>query len=343
LSKGSASAPLDAAGTFSTALRAASKVVEKLLQMSSIFRLVNVLSLIAVLSFGIMSESRAYDISGDCGQGKVACGTSCVDAGETCYFYDDNGRVKEIVSSSSHSRWDSQNEPGLINRTVLYYDDEGKLTGGRQYASGSVNYDNIELTIHSTDDGFLLTPNTSGSGYTLVLDNSGRVLRDGYQTAQPYGYDEVKSYTYDNDGNMTSQTNVSCSGSRSGTYDTGISSSNSNCATSGSPQAYTYVKEEDENIVAVKFGDQIVAKYGYSDGYLAKQKGIQSDKKCSAAGNCTSCYSGLLQGGKCVASCGASFRLNDGECDRIRYTPAEAAQYLKDTDNEIIMTFKVNR
>ena len=51
----------------------------------------------------------------------------------------------------------------------------------------------------------------------------------------------------------------------------------------------------------------------------------------------------VLQGGKCVSTCGASFRLNDGECDRIRYTPAEAAQYLKDTDNEIIMTFKVNR
>ena len=51
----------------------------------------------------------------------------------------------------------------------------------------------------------------------------------------------------------------------------------------------------------------------------------------------------VLQGKECVASCGSSFRLNDGECDRIRYTPAEAAQYLKDTDNEIIMTFKVNR
>ena len=51
----------------------------------------------------------------------------------------------------------------------------------------------------------------------------------------------------------------------------------------------------------------------------------------------------VLQGKECVSSCGASFRLNDGECDRIRYTPAEAAQYLKDTDNEIIMTFKVNR
>ena len=51
----------------------------------------------------------------------------------------------------------------------------------------------------------------------------------------------------------------------------------------------------------------------------------------------------VLQGKSCVAECGSSFRLNDGECDRIRYTPAEAAQYLKDTDNTIIMTFKVNR
>ena len=50
----------------------------------------------------------------------------------------------------------------------------------------------------------------------------------------------------------------------------------------------------------------------------------------------------LTLSAKC-ASCGASFKLNDGECDRIRYTPAEAAKVLKDTDNEIIMTFKVNK
>ena len=44
------------------------------------------------------------------------------------------------------------------------------------------------------------------------------------------------------------------------------------------------------------------------------------------------------------ASCGENFRLNDGECDRIRYTPADAAKVLRDgNDNELIMTFKVNR
>ena len=52
--------------------------------------------------------------------------------------------------------------------------------------------------------------------------------------------------------------------------------------------------------------------------------------KMGATG-CTKCKTG-------------NFRLNDGECDRLRYTPAEAAEVLHDgSDNTIIMTFKVNR
>ena len=48
----------------------------------------------------------------------------------------------------------------------------------------------------------------------------------------------------------------------------------------------------------------------------------------------------VLQEGKCVTSCGENFKLNDGECDRIRYTPAEAAPLLNDDDNFVILTFK---
>ncbi len=57
---------------------------------------------------------------------------------------------------------------------------------------------------------------------------------------------------------------------------------------------------------------------------------------------CTECNSGLFkQDGDCVSSCGASFKLNDGECDRIRYTPAEAAQVLHDDNtNSVTITFK---
>ena len=59
LSKGSANKPLTAVGTLTSLLCNSAKVVEKLLQMSPIFRLVNVFGLVAVLSFTIITESSA--------------------------------------------------------------------------------------------------------------------------------------------------------------------------------------------------------------------------------------------------------------------------------------------
>ncbi|MBR3501712.1 MAG: leucine-rich repeat protein [Alphaproteobacteria bacterium] len=78
---------------------------------------------------------------------------------------------------------------------------------------------------------------------------------------------------------------------------------------------------------------------GCETGYYKKDGGC-----VAATDGCGDGY--LKKGTSCISAaqgCGSSFRLNDGECDRIRYTPAEAAEVLKDTDNEIIMTFKVNR
>ena len=53
----------------------------------------------------------------------------------------------------------------------------------------------------------------------------------------------------------------------------------------------------------------------------------------------------LRKENECVASsqgCGANFRLNDGECDRLRYTPAEAAEVLtNDNNNSVTITFKI--
>ncbi len=52
----------------------------------------------------------------------------------------------------------------------------------------------------------------------------------------------------------------------------------------------------------------------------------------------------LRKENECVAAsqgCGANFRLNDGECDRLRYTPAEAAKVLTDdNNNSVTITFK---
>ena len=82
----------------------------------------------------------------------------------------------------------------------------------------------------------------------------------------------------------------------------------------------------------------------YNPGKYAQCTGNDVNACLVEKGLSRNCGTGkFLQEKTCVSSCGESFKLNDGECDRIRYTPAEAAQVLQDTDNEIIMTFKVNR
>ena len=43
----------------------------------------------------------------------------------------------------------------------------------------------------------------------------------------------------------------------------------------------------------------------------------------------------------CTKCKNENFKLNDGECDRLRWTPAEAAKVLKDDNtNEVTITFK---
>jgi hypothetical protein len=57
---------------------------------------------------------------------------------------------------------------------------------------------------------------------------------------------------------------------------------------------------------------------------------------------CTECKGGYLeQSGGCVSSCGAGYKQMENWCNRIRYTPAEAAKVLNDDNtNEITITFK---
>ena len=65
----------------------------------------------------------------------------------------------------------------------------------------------------------------------------------------------------------------------------------------------------------------------------------------SGTGCVTECGVGYLgKNGRCIPAsqgCGENFKLNDGECDRIRYTPAEAAEILKDNGNIVTITFKM--
>ncbi len=65
-------------------------------------------------------------------------------------------------------------------------------------------------------------------------------------------------------------------------------------------------------------------------------------QNCGNGGTCINCGDKYALLGKgCVNKCPDNFKINDGYCDRIRYTPAEAAQVLRDDNtNEVTITFK---
>ena len=68
------------------------------------------------------------------------------------------------------------------------------------------------------------------------------------------------------------------------------------------------------------------------------------DENCNTqeGDKCTECKVGYLeQGGSCVASCSAGYKQFENWCNKIQWTPAEAAKVLRnDNTNEVTITFK---
>ena len=97
-------------------------------------------------------------------------------------------------------------------------------------------------------------------------------------------------------------------------------------------QANLDIEGEYEFMLANK--DQCTGAQYYWSG--AKCKNKKNGIKCAAS------YS-LDYNNNCIICNKQGYRNVDGYCNRIRYTPAEAAKVLQDTGNEIIMIFKANR
>ncbi len=97
---------------------------------------------------------------------------------------------------------------------------------------------------------------------------------------------------------------------------------------------YTSLDENGNPIIYMEYCDTYVCGEAYYDtkGNILKINDNNVAPHCSAAnidGTCTKCN-------------GESFKLNDGECDRIHYTPAEAAEVLTDdNNNSVTITFKM--
>ena len=81
----------------------------------------------------------------------------------------------------------------------------------------------------------------------------------------------------------------------------------------------------------------------FADGACSCDKGYyKKDGGCvSESAGCGNGYLG--KDGECISSangCGAGYKDMGGYCNRVRYTPAEAAPLLNDNDNFVILTFK---
>ena len=100
--------------------------------------------------------------------------------------------------------------------------------------------------------------------------------------------------------------------------------------------------------INVNFGEDV-----FSLGYAIANCSNENRTACGSCGNgyvmsglgCVSdCGAGYLgKDGRCIDAslgCGAGYRQFENFCNRIQYTPAEAAQVLKDDDNFVILTFK---
>jgi hypothetical protein len=109
------------------------------------------------------------------------------------------------------------------------------------------------------------------------------------------------------------------------------------------------------SLTYVGFNPENITKWG--DGIFANSMLENCDKTGTS---CGSCGNGYIMGGRgCVSDCGAGYLGKDGRCidssngcgagyrqfenfcNRIQYTPAEAAKVLKDDNtNEVTITFK---
>ena len=68
---------------------------------------------------------------------------------------------------------------------------------------------------------------------------------------------------------------------------------------------------------------------------------LQTDELIAATQAFTEGCETLNLSGSCAKCKNENFKLNDGECDRLRYTPAEAAKVLHDDNsNSVTITFK---
>ena len=243
------------------------------------------------------------------------------------YYTNDNATedapIGSLQKEERYSCFNSGCNSNPYSATQYTYTD-GKISGGTYGTSSTVSV----TTDPTTGNTEVLV-----NDYKTIYNAKGQVIMEGVSHGSSWGDGSnptIYAYEYNDDDTLKSRTSLGCE----------YAATPTNCTPRG---VYDYVYGDYGEIIGLKAqgSDTMLEseQFVYSDGYY--------DKKCTEKSKCTICSEGkILKEKKCVSSlegCGENFKLNDGECDRIRYTPAEAAAAMNGDDNTIIMTFKVNR
>ena len=327
LIKGSADKPLDAVGTFS-AFHNAEKVVEKILQMSPIFKLVKIISL-AVLSISVVSESQAEGTKVSCINGLREDGiTACEKCGDNCNWKIEDGTLSVFGSGNMYDykykevngQWryvNSSDSTPWAGYNIETIDIEGVNNVGKGVFAFMTGVKSVNIKSPVRDilfDAFWDTHSLE----TVVLSDFVNSIGEGSFNSENLKNivipDTVKSIntwnTFGKNLDSLNNLNIVCLGG----------------------------KKTCENI------KQMLKNYGYGND---KRKNLYDNVSVANYQQCNS-TNYYWNGAECVREpdvskrkCCDSCKDMGGWCNRIRYTPAEAAEVLKDDNtNEVTITFK---
>jgi hypothetical protein len=285
----------------------------RLLAYGSSFKMILFAFFLAtILSVGIVSESRAAP---EC----LQCGDVCCD---TLEKVTENEMIK-YISYGSEFTAEFDNHGSMIKATSK----DGKLI-----ESINPTYDEngkVKSQTHTTTyDGKIVIEDSSEyengkkTSYTLKeYRDTGIYMRtEDYTYENGYITEHIKEQRY-NDSNKefvdyTQKVTYGCV--------------NTDCTTIMGLSRDKSKNEIVQNTYDYDGNLKKVESYSYLTGeWLRSPVTAANCRSANLYGVCKSCN-------------GSSFRINDGECDRIRYTPAEAAEVLHDDNtNEVTITFKM--
>ena len=325
LFKGSVDKPLTAVGTFS-AFNNVEKVVEKWLQIPPIFRLVKVLGLMAVLSVGMISESWA-----DCWATEYNYIKSCYNTwepgkpnncGDGCTYTYNNGKLTvtatkpdAIIPEGIFSTNYYEEKAGFPNITNIEIAGEFKTIGKHAFLNNAATISGKGGVLYTNSIDHDAFGNNNTLTGTIIVSDKQTTLGEGPWYLANLNATVILPPT------LRSISGMAIFGLTLGT-NAKIYCGAENCKELFNEKTCDSVTGKDaeyktickNNLATLLASGKLLA---YPDGCT----------KMGASG-CTKCKN-------------SNFKLNDGECDRLRYTPAEAAEVLhNDNTNSVTITFK---